>query len=79
MRGPNEKYRPIRSTALRYALKFPDGVEWWIVRALIPDSWFTKRGPGVLAQAQEVWRKFTAKQKAVAVGCGFFPAGGPRG
>ncbi len=78
MRGPNERYRPIRSMALRYAGKMPDADEWWIVRALIPDAWFTKKGPGRLAEAKRVWSKFTKQQKSVAVGCGFFPDGGPR-
>lgn len=79
MRGPNERYRPIRGMALRYARKMPDAVEWWIVRALIPDSWFTKKGPGRLAEVKRVWSKFTKQQKTVAVECGFFPDGGPRG
>lgn len=78
MRGPNERYRPIRGMALRYAEKMPDADEWWIVRALIPDSWFTKKGPGVLYEARLAWNKFTKQQKVVAVGCGWFPDGGPR-
>ena len=78
MRGPNERYRPIRSMALRYAGKMPDAAEWWIVRALIPDAWMTKRGPGVLSEAKRVWKKFSPKQRKVSVECGWFPEGGPR-
>ncbi len=77
MRGPTERYRPIRAMALRYAHQWPDAAEWWICRALIPDSWFTKRGPGVFYEARKAWNRFTKEQKSVAVARGFFPAGGP--
>ena len=77
IRDPHERYRPIAGMAKQYARRIPDGDEWWIVRALIPDSWFTKSGPGILDEAQKVWNAFTDKQKAVAVTCGFFAEGGP--
>ena len=81
MRGRKERYREIRTMALMYARKrqWASSAEWWIVRALIPDSWFTKSGPGTTHEARLVWNKFTTEQKAVAVECGFFPEGGPRG
>ena len=75
----NERYQPIKRFAVRQAARTPDVSEWWVVRALIPDAWFTKRGPGILAEAKKVWKRFTLSQRLVAVDRGWFPSGGPRG
>lgn len=75
-----ERYsKDLHRFALRMAQKDPTSAEWWVVRCKIPQSWFTKRGPGVHAEARKTWNCFTKEQKAVAVERGWFPAGGPRG
>ncbi len=71
-------FKDLKRFALRAARNNPDSDEWWIVRALIPQSWFTKKGPGIHAEALLTWKKFTPKQKAVAVRRGWFAEGGPR-
>lgn len=71
-------FRKIAEFARRFIGKNPQAEEWWAVKALIPRSWFTKKGPGVTARAREAWRKMTPGQRRVCVRRGWFPAGGPR-
>ena len=78
MKGRNERYRDIKGFALRSARAEPESESWWCVRALIPDAWFAKRGPGVLADAKTAWRKMTDGQRTVAVANGWFLASGPK-
>src|ERR1041384_6184373 len=44
-----------------------------VVRSLIPDSWFTKRGPGVEARARQAFRDMRPSQRVVAMTCGWCP------
>ena len=44
-----------------------------IVKARIPHSWFTKKGPGVEAEARRAFYGMTRKQKVVAITAGWFP------
>lgn len=44
-----------------------------VVKKLIPRSYFTKRGPGVEAEARAAFREMTQGQRLVAVGRGWLP------
>ena len=43
------------------------------VKALIPSSWFTKKGPGVEAQARKAFSRMSFFQRRLAVAKGWFP------
>lgn len=44
----------------------PNSADPEVVKALIPRSHFTKRGPGVRASAAEAFRRMTSEQRATA-------------
>jgi len=45
-----------------------------VVKALIPQAWFTKRGPGRLKDAQRAYARMTPAQRSLAIRKGWFPA-----
>lgn len=52
----------------------PTVVDPLIIKAQIPQSWFTKSGPGVTKNARRVFLAFTPAQREYAMMRGWFPA-----
>ena len=50
-----------------------DEVKPLIVKAKIPNAWFTKKGPGVEAETRRAFADMTPGQQAFAVGAGWIP------
>jgi hypothetical protein len=53
------------------------GLPRWVlaVRLAIPQSWFTKRGPGVEAAARSAFYRLSRFERGVAVVMGWVPRG----
>lgn len=64
-----------RATLRMIASILPQGApDPRVVKARLPTSWFTKRGPGVEANAVRAFRSMTPEQKELAIARGWVPA-----
>lgn len=51
-----------------------DTLEPQLIKAMIPRSWFTKKGPGVTHDAREAFLRMTPAQQDIAIERGWLPA-----
>lgn len=71
-----KKIRALRNWLLRMSVAGGGGDELRpdIVKAQIPNAWFTKKGPGIEADTRQAFKDMNSGQKAIAISRGWIPS-----